>query len=416
MKISSLHLEQFMRIECVSMEFPESGAITIGAANGGGKTSLKTFLEAAFGGKDKCPTVPVKIGAKKALGKLTLDDDGRCVTIEVEIGTDRELKATVRQDGGPAFKGPMSMLKALVSGFSFDPFKVMRLTGREQRDTLLQCLGVDFADLEGKADEIKEERKQAGRDVAGREKQIASMPEYAGVPSNEIRTAEVVAELQAAMRHNERVRKFAEAVGEWEGAVEESVENIAELKKQLAKQESDLAHAREMLAQTTAQAALLSPIDTAPHQAKITNAEAINAKVRANKARTDLVDQFRQDHERYAELGEALKAIDRQKQDRLAAAKAPVEGLEFRDDGVYFQGLPLSQEAGSGQMIRAVELTAALNPRLRTIVIDDGERIMLPRLAELDRWATEHDYQVFVLRASEGAECKFVIEEGKSRP
>ena len=127
------------------------------------------------------------------------------------------------------------------------------------------------------------------------------------------------------------------------------------------------------------------------------------------------MEQFREDHERFAELGKDLDAIDAKKAERLAKAPTAVEGLEFRDDEVFFNGLPLSQDAESGRLIRCVELAAALNPRLRCIVMDKGEQLMLPKLAELDMWATEHDYQVFVLRASTGEECQFVLEEGKVR-
>jgi len=124
--------------------------------------------------------------------------------------------------------------------------------------------------------------------------------------------------------------------------------------------------------------------------------------------------QFKEDHARFAELGEALKAIDAEKQQRLAKAKAPVDGLEFTDDGVLFNGLPLSQDSGSGQMIRAVELVAALNPELRTIFIDDAERLMLPRLKELGDWAEKNDFQVLCFRASTGGECAFLMVDGKA--
>jgi DNA repair ATPase RecN len=412
MKITALSIREFMRIAHADFTFPANGVTTIGAKNGGGKTSFVTCLRAAFGGKAKLPPMPVKKGAKKSVNKITLDDDGRCVTIEDEIGTDGEIKATVRQDGGPAFPGPMAMLKALTTTWSFDPFPLMQLRGREQRDTMLTCLGVDFADLEGKAEDIKKEREIVGRDKKGRERQIESMQEFAGVPSREISMSDAVAELQKAMKHNDRVGQFAEAVDEWQGEVDSCLESIADLEKKLAHFRQELKRLQTSLADTSAQAARLKAVDLAPLQAKINDLEDTNRKVRANAARAALVDQFGRDHEKYRELDDALKDIDRQKQERLAAAKAPVDGLEFRDDGVYFQGLPLSQDAGSGQMVRAVELVAALNPKLKTIVIDDGERILAPRLAELDAWAIKAGYQVFVLVATESKECTFTIEEG----
>jgi multidrug efflux pump subunit AcrA (membrane-fusion protein) len=248
--------------------------------------------------------------------------------------------------------------------------------------------------------------------VHGREKQIETMPEYAGVPVEEQSATALADALKRGMDRNEVRRKYSEAAGEWADEIRDATTEILDLEDKLAKAKERLAKAEAEHPKVLKHLEEMPVIDLAPLRAALDDLDAVNKKVRANKQRAALVQQFQADHERYAELGEALKAIDAEKQARLAAAKAPAEGLEFRDDGVYFQGLPLNQESGSGQMIRAVELVAALNPKLRVMVIDDGERLMLPRLAELDAWAVKNDYQVFVLRASIGQECEFVMVDG----
>jgi flagellar biosynthesis chaperone FliJ len=413
MKITKLEMHEFMRIECLELEFAPSGVTAIGAPNGGGKTSIIDFLRAAFGGKAALPAMPVHKGEKKSLDKITLDDEGRCVTIDLEIQEDRELKATVRQDGGRPFNSPAAMLRGWVNTFSFDPFKIMDLRGREQRDVLLECLGVDFTDLEAKAEKIKAERTAVGRDVHGREKQLEDLPEYAGVPSVEQSASELGGKLQEGMKANERRRKYAEALDAWQEEIVDARAEVSALEDKLGAARQRLAEAERKVPAAERNLGAMPEIDLAPLRAAMDQVDTVNKKVRSNILRAALVEQFRKDHERFAELGEELKGIDAKKQERLASAKAPVDGLEFREDGVYFQGLPLSQESGSGQMIRAVELVAALNPKLRCIVIDDGERLMLPRLKELDEWAQAHDYQVCVLRASTGPECQFVLEGGK---
>ena len=411
-KITRLELHEWMKVELAEMDFPSSGAISIGGANGSGKTSLKQFLEAAFGGKNACPDMPVRKGEKKALGKLTLDDEGRCVTVEVEVGEDREMRAVVRQAGGPPFKAPATMLKAMVNGFSFDPFAMFKLTGRPFRDKLLECLGVDFNDLEAKAEEIKAERTRVGRDVHGRETLIAGMPEYAGVPAEEQSASELAGKMQEGMKTNENRRKWVESLAEWEQEIGDAKAEVDRLKAALKAAEARVNVAEGKAATAKSAVTALKEIDLAPLRAALDNIDAINKKVRANKQRAAAVEQFRADHEKYAELGEALKAIDGQKQARLASAKAPVDGLTFTDDGVFFHGLPLNQESGSGQMIRAVELVAALNPKLRCICIDDGERLMQGRLEELDAWAIAKGFQVFIFRASVGQECEFIMVDG----
>jgi hypothetical protein len=430
MKITGLSLSQFMRVEAVDMSFAPSGVVTIGGENGSGKTSVETFLEVCFGGKDRCPPLPVKVGKKKALGKLTLDDEGHCVTIEVEIKPDRSVKVTVRQDGGPPFDGPATMLKALVSRFTFNPFSLMRLTGQEQRRVMLDCLGVTFDDLESQAEKIKEERKIVGRDRNGRERQIESMPEYAGMPAKEVSTVALAGELSklndlhlANDQKRAQAKRLAEGVKSRQEQLAESDVEVARCEQMLKAAQEKRDRVADFLVKESksaevavAAAAVLIDPDPQPIKAKMASADDTNKKVRANAARAALVAQFQADHDKYKELGEKLDGIEQAKQDRLNAAKCPVKGLEFRDDGVWYNGLPLSQDMESDQMIRSVQLAAALNPKLRTILIDNGERMLPAKLAELDQWAEANDYQVLMFRASSTAEgCQFYLEDGRVR-
>ena len=187
MKLIGLEINNVMRLESAYIEFPGSGAITIGGKNRSGKTSMQTLLEMMFGGQAKCPQLPVRVGAEKGWGRLTLDNDGTEVVIDLEVKEDRTMKVTVRQDGGKAIKSPVTMLKKMVSKFTFDPFALMALRGREQRQVMLDCLGVDFDDLDEKIADIKDERQILGRDVNGRERQLEQMEVHKDVPSEEIR-------------------------------------------------------------------------------------------------------------------------------------------------------------------------------------------------------------------------------------
>jgi hypothetical protein len=428
MKIVGLSLNQFMRVEAVQMTFAPSGVITIAGENGSGKTSVETFIELCFGGKDKCPPLPVKVGQKKALGKLTLDDEGHCVTVEVAVEPDRSVKAVVRQDGGPPFDGPVTMLKALVSKFTFNPFALMRLTGQEQRRVMLDCLGVNFDDLEAQAEKIKEERKAVGRDRNGRERQIATMPEYQGVPAKEVSTVALAGELSklsdmrlANDQKRAEAKRLAAGVKTRQEQLEAADVDVAHCEQMLKAAQDKRAKLAEMLTQeaksaevATAAAAALTDPDPEPIKAKMASADETNKKVRANAARAALVAQYQQDHDRYKELGEKLAGVERAKQDRLNAGPAPVEGLEFRDDGVWYKGLPLSQDMESDQMIRSIQLAAALNPKLRTIVLNNGERMLPAKMKELDAWAEANDYQIILFRASTtAAGCEFYLEEGR---
>ena len=60
------------------------------------------------------------------------------------------------------------------------------------------------------------------------------------------------------------------------------------------------------------------------------------------------------------------------------------------------------------------QLASALNPKLRTICIDNGERMLPAKLKELNEWAEANDYQIIIFRASDFSDgCEFYLQEGR---
>ncbi|MCK5021117.1 MAG: hypothetical protein KAS32_29170, partial [Candidatus Peribacteraceae bacterium] len=236
-----------------------------------------------------------------------------------------------------------------------------------------------------------------------------------------IKTSEVATELQDAMNHNAKCKDFMEAVEEWEEARDDSEENVKKVEAKFLqiKAKLELAHQELQdniigLNESIKDANKLFRVDIDPIQKKMDEIDDTNSKVRANKTRSDLQEQYEQDHDSFEELGDELDKIEAKKQDRLNNAECPVEDLEFRDDGVWYQGLPLDQDMESDQMIKCVQLASALNPELKTICIDNGERMLPAKLKELDEWAEANDYQILIFRASDSSEgCEFYLEEGK---
>ena len=126
---------------------------------------------------------------------------------------------------------------------------------------------------------------------------------------------------------------------------------------------------------------------------------------------TDLHEQTRA---AYQELTDGLAAIDRQKAEGLAAAKMPIDGLSFDNDGVTYQGIPFKQCSAAEQLRVSVAMAMALNPQVRVIRITDGSLLDSDNMRLIEEMAAANDYQCWVERVSDSAEgVGIYIEDGR---
>ena len=91
----------------------------------------------------------------------------------------------------------------------------------------------------------------------------------------------------------------------------------------------------------------------------------------------------------------------------------PVPGLGFDDTGVTLAGLPFNQTGQAEQIGASAAIAAALNPKLRVMLIRDGSLLDRHSLAILAEMAEAHDMQVWLERVTDGQPVGIVIEDGE---
>lgn len=72
------------------------------------------------------------------------------------------------------------------------------------------------------------------------------------------------------------------------------------------------------------------------------------------------------------EAENTIEQIKARKEARLREAKLPVQGLSVSDDGVLFNGVPLSQASQAEKIRVGVAVALAQNPRFRVVIVRDG--------------------------------------------
>lgn len=411
MKIVELRAENIKRIIAVHVA-PEGACVVVGGRNAQGKTSVLDSILYALGGKSAIPTEPLRRGTSKGEIMLDLGD----IVIErtfTPVGT----ALVVRSHEGALFPSPQAMLDKLYGRLSFDPLAFSRMPAKEQAATLRQVIGLDTQTIDAYRAELYAERTSVNRDLKALEGQLSGMPGHPGTPKEEVSIRDLTAQFEAA---TEKQRNADAAATHWElvtASLNGAARLVESLKEQLAAAETafNAADVKATEARLAMEDAARAVPDMAPIRALISEAEGVNAKVRANKLRADtaaLVELRRKDS---TDLSANIATQDEKRATMLREAAFPVPGLGFSEEGeITLNGLPFDQASGAEQLRTSVAIGIAANPLLKVLLVRDGSALDSEGMALIAEMATAADAQVWVERVSEdGAGVQVMIEDGE---
>lgn len=137
--------------------------------------------------------------------------------------------------------------------------------------------------------------------------------------------------------------------------------------------------------------------------------------MRCARGRSEPSEQLREAEAQHEALSRKIDEIDKAKRKMLADARFPVEGLSVEAGAVTLNGLPLKQASSAEQLRCCLAIGAALNPKLRTMLVRDGSLLDEDSLRLVAEWAElhdMHDMQVIMERVGKAA-GGIVIEDGE---
>ncbi len=422
-KIIQLRAENVKRLTAVQIN-PQGHIVVIGGDNAQGKTSVLDSIAMAFGGGDEIPAKPVRQGAEK--GRIVAElDNGLVVrrTFTAAGGT----ALVIENKEGARYPSPQKLLDELTGKLSFDPLAFTRLDPKKQAAMLSRLVGLDFTEQEAKRAKIYEERSLVNKNVARVEMQVEAMPFHADAPTEEVSTAALVTELDEARKHNAQKAGLVKAVKSAAQDYQDQRDKSASVRREIAELEERLRvlrnetlpaqEEREKLAGAAHDAAIAADfefklIDESPIREKLVGAAAANKKFQENLYRADALSALKKHKDHSAALTAAIDVIDKAKDEALAKAPFPVEGLSFTTDGVTFNGIPFEQASAAEQLRVSVAIGAALNPKLRVMLVRDGSLLDDKSMELLAELAAKHDLQVWIERVGKDDECAVIIEDG----
>lgn len=423
-KIVQLTATNIQRLYAVDIT-PDSPLVKICGKNGEGKSSVLDSICSAIGGKAYVNDVPIRQGAESAEVVIRLDNGVTIRRTFTESGT--YLKVT----GAPNGKSGQAALDDLLGKLGFDPLAFMRMEARQQAQTLRDLLGLDFTEHDADRKRLYDERTIVNRRLDEMRAAVATLPHYPDAPDAEVSSADVLAKIEAAQKHNSQQVTLSAAQTQARAALVQANSAIATTRATIAALEKQLATAKATLAtQQSASAAAehavckaqeavahFEPMDTTDLKAQLAGAEETNRQVRANAQRAAAIAEGQAKKAHADELTDSIIHLDEQKDATLESTAFPVPGLSFADDQVTYNGLPFSMASTAEQQRVSVAIGAAMNPKLKVIIIREGSLLDKRSLASLHEMAVEKDYQIWLERVTNGEESadgtSIVIEDGR---
>lgn len=414
MKIIGLKAENIKTIKLVEIK-PDGNIVKLSGKNGAGKSTVMDSIAYALGGKRLIPDVPIKDGKDKAEIVVKLDD----LTVVRKFKRDKTgsgytttLKVTAKD--GAAYGKAQDVLDKITGKLSFDPFAFSTMTEKEQGDLLkgMVDIGIDADEWQTKYDSLFQTRRDANRDLKTAESKIDGLPSYDNTPTDELSASEIATEYEAALNADSKEQDRLSGIESWEEDVSTWKRVVTEKEEALEIAKEKLQGALDGLEESKAKPIIVVP-DLAGIKARMDSMEETNSRVRDNQAFIEAGETLKAAREKADGLDAKLKAHEKVKADAIKNADYPVEGLEFSDTGLLYNGTPLA-EASSGQKIKISALIGMmLNPELRVLFIRNASLIDSANFKILSDIATAKDYQMWTEFMDETGDVGIFLEDGE---
>jgi hypothetical protein len=410
--IVELKVESFKKLRVVAVR-PGSPLVVISGKNSAGKSSVLNAIVTALEGITVAGPTPIREGEERSTIRLDLGE--YIVTRTFTRGKDGEIShklVLTNADGTKPAGTPQAILNSLLGGLTFDPLAFGRWKPKDQFDAVRALVpGFDFTEYDAAQKRDYDARTNINRiaeEHAAAANKVVIPPGPKPAP---VVVTEVMAELETARKHNAEIVTRRQRRVDAEAEIEKWRDEAETLRAQASALEK---RADETEVKLSAAAKLPEPKDESALVQLISAAEGINAVIRAHDDRDAHERHAAEAKKKSAELTAARKAREDAKTAAIAAAKMPIAGLDLSDGEVKFNGLPLAS-AGTSERIRVgMAIAAALNPKLKVVLIDELSEIDPETMKEVAAFAGEHDLQVWGCTChSDSGQPEVVIENGE---
>ena len=440
MTIKRLELRNFQAIKDFSADFTGDVYLVKGENEVGKSTILKSIVCLLTGERDAV----LRNGEKNGFAKMVIGGDGKEYTVELRF-TENDPRGTISIKAKDGMRSTnVSMLRTVLNYRNFDAEEFARWSEtaegrRKQIQVVMGLMPPEIASriktIDAEVLQSKETRKAINANIKYKETELQSIKAQLSDGDTETYTEPI--DLTVLIQESNKAaeqRAKAENVKMQMASLESELANIPKERERLA---ADLERAKKAYEDAKAfynrsienvavqeteikdkigkAEQWLSEYDAQPKEdtaEKLAAAQNHNAKCQIVKmfhAKQTEVDAERTKADK---LNADLDAYAKERAELVAAAKFPIDGLSFGEDGLTLNDVPfvVGKVSDSQIMEVAAKLVIASNPTVNIFRIGRGESLGAKRLQSIVNLAKENGFQGFIEQVERGQET-ISIEE-----
>lgn len=433
-KTEALHVHElrgdnFKRLKHFAVKL-QPGVTQVTGKNGAGKSTFLDVIRHLLGDARQHSAEVIRRGEESC--QLIGDLGDFVVERRWRKGEKGELSTVVlKAKDGTRLQSPQAVLDSFYNTYTFDPLAFDRLDEKKQLLEMRELAGVNTGPLDGKRQDLYEERTELNRKRTDRGARLrATAPAPADLPEQPVDVDELLREQNAVTDQRLANQRERAQLGDFDRKLEAAKRQCADYQHQIEQLERNLAAATRDLVQASAQlenaasvrqqfaekvAALKDP-DVGSITAKISAAQATNIAIARAADRKKLELELKGLDEEEAQLTAAIAHIDDEKAKLIAGAKFPVPGLSFGPEGVLFNDFPLKQSSAAERMRVSTAIGFARNPKLKLLAIHDGSLLDDDSMLLLEKLCAEQGGQLLIERVGASSDVGILIEDGEIVP
>lgn len=429
--LALVQAKNFRRLEVVRFEPATSGTTVACGANAQGKTSLLDGIMAALGGAKCCPERPIRdgedrgevvlrVGSYMVSRRWTRDEDGDEKTY---LSVSRIVPGEDGCEHPMPMPSPQAFLESLVGGgksLAFDPLAFADSKPSEQVKILREVSGVDLASIDAEIAELEAERKVTQKVTSS---SLPPSPAPPKVTQADVDTADEAYQAarstserwlsvrETRQRGGQKLKANADVIKRINDEISALEARIAALKKEQTAVYDNSVATEKWLAE--------HPLPEQPQTTEKAMQALANAKAGKDAYERHLQAEARLEGQKAAraELDKRIVATRARREELLAAATFPVQGLGFGDGCVTWQGRPLSSASSAERIKVSLAIAAALSGPLKVVLIREASLLDDEAMAKISEWAKQEGIQVFAERVGradhQSGDVVLEIREGK---